>query len=209
MTTYTWLGVSAPWTSASFWSVDGTQNGSVPGAPDAALVAAPGSYTITIGTVSVDTVNISDPSATLQVNTQFSAGIAVSSGGLVSAGTINVAAAGTLLDSGTTFDNTGTIMLAAGAEFSLTAPVTTGALGTFVNNGGTVILPSVNNTGGTLSSLALGNVVLTSVTGGVIRNDGGTLTLPIATPVQAMQAPSMASRSKEYSSPVANSSPAD
>ncbi len=180
MTTYTWLGATAPWTSTSFWTVNDIATGGVPGAADTAIIAASGAITISIGTVAAGIVTITDPDATLSVATSLIVGSQVSSGGVSNAGTILVAAGGSLAIGGNAsgfFSNTGVIQLASGARLVISAPMTTASLGAVQNSGGTVELLQVNNVNATLSSAAYGNLSLGSVTGGTIRNDGGTLTI--------------------------------
>ena len=63
MTTIYWIGTPGDWSTASDWSTD-----TVPGPSDEAVIAAPGSYTVTSSAdETVDSLYILDKRATLFV----------------------------------------------------------------------------------------------------------------------------------------------
>ena len=180
MTTYTWSGVSAPFTAPSFWSVNGTINGGLPGTVDVALFGGTTAYAVSAAS-SVDLLAITDPSATVTLAGSATIGFS-GAGGLANSGTLiggDLAIIGTATTAANlgSFVNTGTIAMPAGARLVITANTSTPLLGAIGMNGGTIDLGgAIDNSGATLSAAQFGAgglMVDGSVTGGTIRNDGG------------------------------------
>jgi hypothetical protein len=109
MATNQWIGVSGDWSTPSDWSAD-----AVPGPSDDAVIAAPGSYTVTVTTPqAVGSVLLDDPGAILDISTttSFSPSIEVQSGTLEIDRLATLANGGSLdvQSDGTLFINAGTI----------------------------------------------------------------------------------------------------
>ena len=104
MATVHWSGVSGDWSTASDWSTD-----IVPGPFDKAVIAAHGSYTVTVSTPeAVDSILLNDPGAILDIQST----LAVSGPVNVKSGTLDVG--GTLTDSGTLSVRSGGTLLLDG-----------------------------------------------------------------------------------------------
>ena len=88
MATYQWIGVSGDWSTPADWSAD-----AVPGPSDDVVMAAAGSYTVTITTSqAIGSVLLNDAGATLDIQ----------SGGTLAIGGSLTAQSGTLqVDGGT------------------------------------------------------------------------------------------------------------
>jgi hypothetical protein len=83
-----WIGVSGDWSTASDWSA-----GAVPGPSDEAVMAAPGSYTVTVATSeSVGSIVLNDPGAILDIHpVLFQTGtLDVSGSVVIQAGTLEL-----------------------------------------------------------------------------------------------------------------------
>ena len=86
--TIRWIGASGDWSTASDWST-----GTVPGPSDKAVIAAPGSYTVTVSTPeAVGSVLLNDPGAILDI--QSSGTLAVSGPVVVRSGTLEIVGPG-------------------------------------------------------------------------------------------------------------------
>ncbi len=160
MTSYTWLGVSGPFTSASFWRVNGSLTGGIPGTADIALFATSSSYAVS-GVGGVDQLLVTDPAANLALtgNVGFSAAGSVQNAGtLAASGTISLGHNDTGTGATTVaFSNTGTITGTATTDLAVYGITTTAGLGRFEMGGGTLRLGgSIDNTNSTLSSAQFG-----------------------------------------------------
>ena len=199
MATYTWIGETGSWATPGDWSIEGVSTTSIPGSSDDAVISAPGTYSINLGAVTVNSLTITDPFATLRVSTSLTAttlnnggtvtslvGTQISTTNLANGGTINInreLLIGTVAidDSGFgTFANTGAINLLGNAFIEDAASATTQEIGT-INNTGTagflLIGGTIDNTGTEIStkSLGLGLDNGSDIIGGTILNEGATL----------------------------------
>ncbi len=198
MATYTWAAASsAVFNTPNLWMRDGSFPGLVPGTADIALVAQPGSYTISsadqpsIEAFSVDTLVISAAGATLDIaaatpgnpSSAFAATID-------NAGLIHVQAGATLASQGRAIPagalvNSGSIQVDAGGHLGVGADTMVIGLNPFIPNG------TLANTGAiTLADGATLDLYATTTTAtlnaiqhgaarfnlnGLIDNAGGTL----------------------------------
>ena len=168
MATDRWLGSSGDWSTPANWSTD-----AVPGPSDEAVIAAPGSYTVTVSTSeSVGSVLLNDAGAVLDIQSsdiQPSGTLAVSGPVMVRSGTLKIVGPGF-----NTFDEGGILTLGASLD------IKSGGIlfldgGTI--EGGTLIVRH----GGTLETSATaidaGSSVLKNVTvlGGLTLNSGSLL----------------------------------
>lgn len=196
MTTYTWgSAASGLWTDAANWLTSGAATLNFPNYGDAALIAVPGAYTVSIGAVAVDLIDITDPATTLTVTGTVFAGD-TAAGGLVNAGSITIAAGQTLIAGSLTTDafnnvidqgsfaNTGAISLGAGALLRIDAATTTANLGSIAAATGTLqLVGTLDNTGATLSTSNFGTVQIGGVVhGGTLMGDAAPLLLAAYTP---------------------------
>ena len=98
MTNYSWTGATDDWGVAADWSPTG-----VPGSTDAATIAAPGTYTVTVSTAeAAASLLLNDAAATLEIDATLAVG------GLFTAAAGTVALTGTLQD---------TVVAGTGAAF--------------------------------------------------------------------------------------------
>ncbi len=189
MPSFTWNALSGLWTAAANWLESGAATANVPGFGDSALIAAPGTYAVTVGSVAVDRIAIGNPGATLVVTGTVFDG-STTAGGLDNAGTVAIGAGGTLVvgnHNGTIvqggLSNAGLITLGSGAVLRAYAITSTAALGAISSSGGTVALAGyVDNAGQTLTASGFGTLLLAAtVNGGTIVNDNGSLVVGPAT----------------------------
>ena len=177
MATCSWAVASdGSWSIAANWLVGGAPAPSPPGTLDLAIIAQPGSYTVSsAGTVTVAGLQIVDPAATL-----FDGGAFTASGTLANAGSITLASGATL--SVAQLSNTGSIALGTG-YLAISGTISTGQLGAI--SGGCVWFSqgaSLDNTGAVLTvgtSGGIGALVVTGATlnGGTLLSLGGQTTL--------------------------------
>ncbi len=156
MTSYTWLGVSGPFSAASFWRVNGGLTGGIPGTADTALFASSGAYAVS-GVGGVDQLIVTAPSANLAIigTIGFSpAGAVQNAGTLTVSGQVSLGHNNTGAGAATVaFANTGTITGIATSDLTLFGIVPAGGLGSIAMNGGTLRLGgSIDNAGATLSA---------------------------------------------------------
>jgi hypothetical protein len=162
MATVHWSGVSGDWSTASDWSTD-----TVPGPSDKAVIAAPGSYTVTVSTSeAVGSVVLNDPGAILDIH---SGTLAVSGPMVVRSGNLEIVGPGF-----PDFDEGGVLKLdrTLDIKFGGTLFLDGGTI-----EGGTLII----HHGGTLETSATvideGSSVLNNVTvlGGLTLHSGSLL----------------------------------
>ena len=156
MTSYTWLGVSGPFSAASFWRVNSSLTGGIPGTADTALFATSGAYAVS-GVGGVDQLIVTAPSANLAIigTIGFSpAGAVQNAGTLTVSGQVSLGHNNTGAGAATVaFANTGTITGIATSDLTLFGIVPAGGLGSIAMNGGTLRLGgSIDNAGATLSA---------------------------------------------------------
>ena len=153
MATVHWSGMSGDWSTASDWSTD-----TVPGPSDRAVIAAAGSYTVTVTTPEdVGSVRLNDPGAILEI--QPSGTLAVSGSLVVQSGTLDIqsglyAPPNGLLAIG------GTLFIRSGATLLLDGTIEGGKL--IIGHGGTLIAPPV--VAGYYASILQGVTVLGGLT---------------------------------------------
>lgn len=197
MTGYTWIGGSANWTAARYWTVAGAATTSFPGPGDDALIAAPGTYTVVLdgGTLSpqtIDSVALTDLGATLRITQHLLVTGSVSNagsiifalsgypyypdssieidGGFANAGSATVSTG--MVEVLGTFSNSGNLTVASGAGLQLTS-LTTASLAGVTVNGTLLVTGTLDNRGAVLSTSTLANLALDgTVLGGVVRFDG-------------------------------------
>ena len=161
-------GTSGTWTSASNWSP-----AVVPGAGDDALIAASGTYVVTIPSETVNSITLNDPSATLSSGgaLMINNGLAINAGTLgIATGIVNVV--GAFTNAGTVID-TASLQLFGGYGAADIERI--GGIGGSLAPAG-----SLDNTGGTLNGsgwsqlriLGLGTIVGGTVTGISQQIDG-------------------------------------
>jgi hypothetical protein len=115
MVTYTWIGGSANFTTPHFWQIDGAPTSSTPAAVDDALIGVAGTYVVSIGSVEIQSLSLSDSAAAVDVQSALTV-----NGSLVTAGTIAVGQPGTASRlQANILSNSGTISIAAGSESAL------------------------------------------------------------------------------------------
>ena len=157
-----WIGASGDWSTASDWST-----GTVPGPSDKAVIAAPGSYTVTVSaSEAVGSVLLNDPGAILDIH---SGTLAVSGPMVVRSGTLEIVGPGF-----PDFDEGGVLTLdrTLDIKFGGTLFLDGGTI-----EGGTLII----HHGGTLETSATaideGSSVLNNVTvlGGLTLHSGSLL----------------------------------
>ena len=183
MSTFTWSSTATgAWSNPVFWTVGGaatTQTpGGVNGNTDSALITA-GQPSIAAPTYP-DIVNLTITGASTELVVQN--GLAVETA-VTNAGTILVATnaamtAGNLGEpSFGAFANTGLIDVAAGATFSMFAPMTTANLGHFAADTGRVVIAGLlDNSATLLAASSFTNLDLSgNIKGGTIRNDSASL----------------------------------
>ena len=112
MATIKWIAGNGSWTTASDWSP-----ATVPGSSDDAVIDASGSYTVTLGVpITVNSIAISDSSATLSVND--SGQTETVQGSLTNSGSLNIDtggnSSGTKLSVGGDLSNSGTVSVGTG-----------------------------------------------------------------------------------------------
>ena len=161
-----WTGVSGDWSTASDWST-----GTVPGPSDRAVIAAPGSYTVTVSTSeSVGSLLLNDPGAILDIRSS------------------DIQPSGTLAVSGPVVVRSGTLEIEVGnsGNFGTDGPTLTNGSIASVHSGGTLLLGGtieggtlIIHHGGTLEVRALfpdlggaGNLENVTVLGGLTLNSG-------------------------------------
>ncbi len=110
MATYSWVGGSAPWATPGDWTIGGVPTASIPGGSDDAVIEQPGSYSISLGTVSVESVSIVNPAATLRVATSLAATTITNAGTIISNG--YTIAAVQLFNSGSIDGNANNLLVA-------------------------------------------------------------------------------------------------
>ncbi len=156
---FTWLsGTSGAWDNEDNWSPTG-----VPGASDDAVIAAPGVYLVTLGTVTVNDLTVDDSGAVLQA---FGS-LAVNNDLVVTAGTL--LAQGGLFT--TDFTNTGVVTVGGPALEILSGYDTESLNRTNVTANSITLGGTLNNAGQTLEAGAIWTVGAWSL--GTI--DGGTV----------------------------------
>jgi collagen type I/II/III/V/XI/XXIV/XXVII alpha len=171
MATISWsAGVSGAWTDASKWSPT-----AVPGASDDALIGAPGTYVVTIPSETVNSITLSDPSATLLSGSALTINnaLSITSGTLdIATGTVNVI--GAFINAGTVIDS-GTLQLFGG--YSVADLERIGGTG-----GSLSLANALDNTGGTFDGSGLANLrilglgtILGGTVTGIHQAIGGTL----------------------------------
>ena len=84
MTTYTWAGGSGSFATPSDWFVNGAPASTAPGSTDDVEISTPGNYTISINVAAVNSLTITDPSATIDVITDLVAGTVDNAGSIIS-----------------------------------------------------------------------------------------------------------------------------
>ena len=144
----------------------------MPGAGDDALIAAVGSYQVTVVGASVNSITLSDPLASL-----VSGGVLTVNNGLViTAGTLDIVT-GTVVAIGT-FDNSGTILDTSSLE--LFGRYDADSIERIGGSGGTLLLAgTLANAGGTFDGTGLSQLTilgLGTIQGGTvvgIANPGG------------------------------------
>jgi hypothetical protein len=101
-----WVGTSGDWSNSTDWT-----GGKPPGAADAAIVDAPGTYTLTVtGTDAVGSVRLDDAGATLDITGTGT--LAVSGSTVVQSGTLEIDPSGLLENGGTlTVRSSGSLLL--------------------------------------------------------------------------------------------------
>ena len=165
MTTFTWSGVSADWTSATDWS-----SGNVPTASDSALIntAGPG-YTLTVGSSDnegITAVTLDSGSATLAVDGTLtvSGTVTVDAGALLlNGGTVVITSGGGLV-MGTSVGLAGTVAVdGASSLLTVAAGITDGSTASGllqVTNGGTIELTGTKGINIGASAGSFGSMVV-------------------------------------------------
>src|SRR5579863_2982953 len=159
MASISWVsGNSGAWTVASNWS-----SATVPGAGDDAFIGASGTYVVTVPSETVNSITLSDPSATLSSGGALTvdAALAISAGTLdIATGTMNVFGA---------FTNAGTVVdtgsLALFGSYSVADVERIGGSGELA------LANSLDNTGGTFDGSGLSQIRilgLGTIQGGVV-----------------------------------------
>jgi hypothetical protein len=153
-----WAGASGDWTNSTDWT-----GGKAPGAADAAIIDAPGTYTVTVtGPDAVGSVRLDDPGATLDITGTGT--LSVSGSTVVQSGTLEIDPSGLL-------ENGGTLTVKSGGTLNLNGTVQGGTL--VIDHGGdletSTTIPGVP---GTLDNVTvLGGLTLNS---GFFRLSGST-----------------------------------
>ncbi len=170
-------GVSGNWTVAADWST-----GAVPGAADDATIAVAGSYTVAVSTaITVDSITLSDPSATLAIVDPGKTEAVAKN--FTTAGAVKIdttGGGGTKFTVGGTLSNSGTLVI-GNSGISTASTVTAAALantGTIDLTGGTA-QATLDVTGATLANLTgdyvlRGNALL-EVEGSSVSPTGGSV----------------------------------
>jgi hypothetical protein len=159
-----WIGVSGDWSTSSDWST-----GTVPGPSDKAVIAAPGSYTVTVTTPEdVGSARLNDPGAILEIQSQFGT-LAVSGSVVVRSGTLKIEGLGfPTLDEGGILTLGGSLDIKSGGTLFLDGRTIEGGT-LIVRHGGTFETNATAIDGG---SSVLKNV---AVLGGLTVNGGSLL----------------------------------
>ena len=164
--TVRWIGASGDWSTASDWST-----GTVPGPSDKAVIAAPGSYTVSVTTAqTVGSVFLNDPGAVLDIKSsdiQPSGTLAVSGPVVVRSGTLEIEAgsSGNFEPGGSTLTNGSILSVQSGGTLLLNGTLEGGKL--IIRHGGTFDVPAhFPDLGGA------GNLENVTVLGGLTLNSG-------------------------------------
>src|ERR1700722_11008178 len=118
-----WVGTSGDWTNSADWT-----GAKAPGVADAAMIDAPGTYTVTVtGPETVGSVRSDDAGATLDITGTGT--LAVSGSTVVQSGTLEIDPSGML-------ENGGTLTVKSGGTLNLNGTMQGGTL--VVDHGGTL-----------------------------------------------------------------------
>ncbi len=174
MATYTWIGGSGVFSLGSSWTVNGATPASGPGASDDVLIAAAGVYTVSVGSGSVHSLTVTDPTVSVVVGSSLAL-----TGSLSNAGTIRFAAGASFTEidgSRPSFSNTGSFVV-SGGSFTLYGSATTAGLGQLTVNGSADVNLNLVNAGATFNPAIFGTaeIVTGTLVGGSLIDSSGAL----------------------------------
>jgi fibronectin-binding autotransporter adhesin len=163
MATNRWIGVSGDWSNPSDWSAN-----AVPGPSDKAVIAAAGSYTVTVTTSeSVGSVVLNDPGAILDIQPVLfhPATLAVSGSAVIKSGTLEIQGDGYFLrELGGVLAIGGSLKVESGGTLFLDGGTIEGGSLIIGKGGNLEVQSSVPSAGSTLQNVA--------VRGGLMLNSG-------------------------------------